>query len=145
MSDSLGDVEYVLSKFFEKDGELWRNKRCDRELKAYQGKRKSASLAGKASAEARRSKAQEQGSNDRSTTVQPTINQEPLTINKEQEDQNTISGKPDYGDQIDIVIAHLNKRADRQYRRGQANDRLIKARLKEGHTVADLCSVVDHF
>ena len=83
MLDLLADVEYILSKFFEKDGELWRNKRCDIDIKAYQGKRKSASKAGKASAEARRGKAKEQTLNDRSTDVQPTINQEPLTSKQE--------------------------------------------------------------
>lgn len=83
MLDSLGDVEYILGKFFEKDGELWRNKRCDGDIKAYQGKRKSASNAGKASAEARRGKAKEQALNDRSTDVQPTINHKPGSSKQE--------------------------------------------------------------
>jgi len=75
------EVDYILGKFFPKDGDLWVNNRADREIKTYQGKKKSASKAGKASAEARKSKASERPFNDRSTTVQPNIKHKPLNIN----------------------------------------------------------------
>lgn len=83
MSDSLDSVEYILQKFFPNDGECWRNKRADKEIARYQSKKKLASKAGKASGKARRGAASEQTLNGRSSNVEPTINQEPLTINQE--------------------------------------------------------------
>ena len=156
MLDSLGDVEYILGKFFEKDGDLWKNKRCDIDIKAYQGKRKSASKAGKASAEARRGKAKEQTLNDRSTDVQPTINQEPRTKNQEPvtinqepqtknqqsnpEDQNTMPSKLDGGKNI---LHHLNIVTGKAFKPVASNLKLITARLKEGHTEAEIIAVID--
>lgn len=72
---SLG--ERVLQEFFEhqKDENLWVHKRCDAEIEKFKAKRQQASQAGKASAERR--------FNDRSTTVQPIINQESLINNQE--------------------------------------------------------------
>ena len=67
-------VDVILNEFFvlEDDG-CWHNKRVDEEIAKYHGKLDQASRAGKASAEARL--------NRRSTTVQPTKNQEPITKN----------------------------------------------------------------
>ena len=68
-------VDVILNEFFvlEDDG-CWHNKRVDEEIAKYHGKLDQASRAGKASAEARLNK--------RSTTVQPTKNQEPITKNQ---------------------------------------------------------------
>jgi uncharacterized protein YdaU (DUF1376 family) len=68
-------VDVILHEFFvlEDDG-CWHNKRVDEEIAKYHGKLDQASRAGKASAEARLNK--------RSTTVQPTKNQEPITKNQ---------------------------------------------------------------
>lgn len=72
MTAQIEEVFYVLSKFFEQsDDGSWFNKRCDEEIAHYHGKHEQAIRAGKASAEARLSK--------RSTSVQPTNNQEPIT------------------------------------------------------------------
>lgn len=67
-------VDNILREFFtfEDDG-CWHNKRIDEEIAKYHDRLTQASRAGKASAEAR--------FNKRSTTVQPTKNQEPLTKN----------------------------------------------------------------
>jgi len=67
-------VETVLHEFFtfEDDG-AWHNKRIDEEISKYHDRLTQASKAGKASAEAR--------FNKRSTSVQPTKNQEPITKN----------------------------------------------------------------
>lgn len=71
---SVETVDVILNEFFvlEDDG-CWHNKRVDEEIAKYHGKLTQASKAGKASAEARL--------NNRSTTVQPTNNQEPITKN----------------------------------------------------------------
>ena len=154
MLDSLGDVEFVLNKFFtEKDG-IWYNKRCDAEIKAYQDKRKTASKAGKASAKARRSKVNEQTFNDRSTTVQPNIKHKPITsnqetltkkqelrtINQEPKDQKIISSKLDVESQI---LDFLIKRSGKQFKHVSSNLKLITARLKEGHSETEIVAVIE--
>lgn len=65
------EVEYVLTLFFESTPDGFINKRADEEIAHYHGKQEQAIRAGKASAQARLSK--------RSTSVQPTNNQEPIT------------------------------------------------------------------
>jgi len=67
-------VEALLKEFFtlEKDN-CWHNKRADEEIAKYHGRLTHASKAGQASAKARLNK--------RSTAVQPTNNQEPITKN----------------------------------------------------------------
>ena len=68
-------VDNILAEFFtlEDDG-CWHNKRIDEEIAKYHERLTQASRAGKASAKAR--------FNKRSTTVQLTKNQEPLTKNQ---------------------------------------------------------------
>ena len=71
MTSEIEEVYYVLTKFFENDGHgNWINKRCDEEIAHYHSKQEQAVKAGKASAQAR--------FNKRSTSVQPTNNQEPI-------------------------------------------------------------------
>ena len=67
------EVKIVLDEFFKLTEDGWINVRADKEIAHFKGKIEQASKAGKASAE-RRSKA-------RSTDVQPTNNQEPITNN----------------------------------------------------------------
>lgn len=67
-------VQTILDEFFTlEDDECWHNKRIDEEIAKYHDRLTQASRAGKASAEKRLNK--------RSTTVQPTKNQEPITNN----------------------------------------------------------------
>jgi uncharacterized protein YdaU (DUF1376 family) len=73
MRDHEQEVLSVLNEFFVSTEEGFINARADRAIAEYHGKKEQASKAGKASAERR--------SNARSTDVQPTINQEPLTTN----------------------------------------------------------------
>lgn len=68
-------VDAILAEFFEFcDDKCWHNKRVDEEISKYHSRLDQASKAGKASAEAR--------FNKRSTSVQPTKNQEPITKNQ---------------------------------------------------------------
>lgn len=73
MRDYEDEVQFVLESFFQLTEDGWVNKRADQEIAHYKGKIEQASKAGKASAERR--------SNGRSTDVQPTNNQQPITIN----------------------------------------------------------------
>jgi uncharacterized protein YdaU (DUF1376 family) len=69
------EVNEVLQEFFKLTEDGWINTRADKEIAHFKGKIEQASRAGKASAERR--------SNSRSTDVQPTNNQEPITNNQE--------------------------------------------------------------
>jgi len=83
MNDCLTSVEQVLNDYFILTDNGWVNKRANEQIDEYRNKQKSASLAGKKSAEVRKASKDaipEQPFNDRSTDVQPTINHKPLTI-----------------------------------------------------------------
>lgn len=75
LNDCSTHVQQVLNEFFTLDEHGWKNKRVLEEIDAYYNQKTNASNAGKASAEARK----KQAFNERSTTVQPTINHKPLT------------------------------------------------------------------
>lgn len=104
-TDEKQALEFVLEEFFEKQDDFYFNNRCESEIKKYQDKLETAIKAGKASAESRRKKASkkprknvgikgvEDESNERSTdvkqtlnedtpNVEPTNNHEPLTNNQ---------------------------------------------------------------
>ena len=110
-TDEKQALEFVLDEFFEKQDDFYFNNRCESEIKKYQDKLETAIKAGKASAESRRKKASkkprkdvgtkgvEDESNERSTdveqtfnedtqNVEPTNNHEPLTTNQEPKDNN---------------------------------------------------------
>jgi uncharacterized protein YdaU (DUF1376 family) len=75
-------IKGLLDLFFISSTEGWHHKRCDKEIEHYRQQLEFASKAGKASAAKRALNKTlsdvKQESNDRSTTVQPTNNQEPI-------------------------------------------------------------------
>jgi hypothetical protein len=73
MREHENEVQFVLESFFHLTDDGWINVRANKEIAHFKGKIEQASRAGKASAERR--------SNARSTDVQPTNNQEPITNN----------------------------------------------------------------
>lgn len=94
LRDYSTDVEQVLNEFFTLTEDGWINSRAFDEIEQYRDKSKKASEAGKASAAKRLLKTESTDNqqdtnknelpfNDRSTTVQPTINYKPRTINQE--------------------------------------------------------------
>lgn len=89
LSEHKQSVEYVLTKFFTLDENVFRQKRIDLEIKKYKSNAKNKSKAGKASAKARQAKASsdvtgvEQVLNTTPTDEQLNINHKPLTINQE--------------------------------------------------------------
>lgn len=83
LNECLTDVERVLNEFFVLTDDGWINKRADQQIAEYKSKQKSASNAGKKSAEVRKANkdnANEQTLNECSTDVQLNINHKPLTI-----------------------------------------------------------------
>jgi len=87
MRDHEQEVLSVLNEFFVSTEKGFINDRADRAIAEYHGKKEQASKAGKASAERR--------SNARSTDVQPTNNQEPITNNHKPKNTNTVA--PPFG------------------------------------------------
>ena len=77
------EVKIVLDEFFKLTENGWINTRADKEIAHFKGKIEQASKAGRASAERR--------SNARSTDVQPTNNQEPITNNHIKESKDSLS------------------------------------------------------
>lgn len=76
-------VRYAIKSFFTKTEDGYVHGRCAAEIEAYKAKSDQQSRAGKASA-AKRATNVQQAFNERSTDVQPTINQEPRTKNHKQ-------------------------------------------------------------
>ena len=86
-------ISGLLGMFFTLEEGSWHHKRCDREIAHYHQQLEAASKAGKASAAKRalnkRSTDVQQPFNDRSTTVQPTNNQQPITNNHSKKSSGT--------------------------------------------------------
>ena len=78
-------VQNILELFFYESEDYYCHTRCAQVIADYHKQLETASKAGRASAEKRKLNAQatevQHESNDRSTTVQPTINHKPLTNN----------------------------------------------------------------
>jgi uncharacterized protein YdaU (DUF1376 family) len=78
-------VQNILNIFFYESEDYYCHTRCAQVIADYHKQLETASRAGKASADKRKQNAQtasvQQETNDRSTTVQPTINHKPITIN----------------------------------------------------------------
>jgi len=143
MRHNISDVEQVLNEFFERTETGWTHKRADAEIAHFRDKRQKASNAGKASAERR--------SNVRSTDVQPTNNQEPITINQEPiEDifvQLPLDDEPASEEKVKVqdVIEYWNEVAGRigkpkVQRMSPARMQLLKARISQ-NTIDDFVLV----
>ena len=76
-------LKYVVSEFFYLDDGDFRNKRCDEEIAKYHSKNASQSIAGKASAEARRKKAEAKKAAAQTVPAKNTEAAEPVTEQKE--------------------------------------------------------------
>ena len=81
MREYEAEVDLVLTEFFDHVDGGYINRRADKEIEHYKAKVEQASRAGRASAERR--------TNGRSTDVQPTSNQEPITIVKAKQSRGT--------------------------------------------------------
>jgi uncharacterized protein YdaU (DUF1376 family) len=96
MRDHVPDVAQVLQDFFcIGEDDRWTHDRCDAEIAHFREKSEKASNAGKASAKRR--------SNERSTDVQPTNNQEPITNNQEPD----LPSKEDMSSDDDLTVSDV--------------------------------------
>jgi len=114
-------LEGLLGMFFvlDEQNKCWHHTRCDKEIEHYKQQLTTASKAGKASALKRAmSKSPtsvKQALDERSTDVQPTINQEPITTNHKpkRESATVVACPPDVSQQIwgDWVALRKSKKA----------------------------------
>ena len=97
--DQQDAITGILEMFFTLQNNEWHHTRCDKEIQHYHQQLNTASKAGKASA-AKRALNKKLTTVERpldlcSTDVQPTINQEPITINQEPKKKATVVAAPD--------------------------------------------------
>jgi uncharacterized phage protein (TIGR02220 family) len=140
LNDCSTDVERVLNEYFLLTEKGWVNKRADEAIREFHSKKKTASLAGKKSAESRRVNkdgASERPLNKPINTVQPTIKHKPRT----KKHITTLSGKPD-GLAAKDILDHLNKKTGRNYQPISAHLHMIDARIKD-FSAEDCIAVID--
>ena len=95
-------LEGLLEMFFvlDEENKCWHHNRCDKEIEHYRQQLTTASKAGKASALKRAMNKNptsvEQALNERSTDVQPTNNQQPITNNQVKENKRGSRLSPDF-------------------------------------------------
>lgn len=135
MRDYADDVAYILNRFFQSDGDVWRHKRIDREIEQYHNQIEAKSRAGKASARARQAKASGHPNNTSSTddehplnSVEQTNNQEPVTKNQSKIPVNEIV------DLFNISFPELPQ----VQKVTPARSRAVKARWAEHKTMQDI-------
>ena len=126
MRDEVAAVKQVLQDFFTINEDRWSHDRCDAEIAHFRQKSEKASNAGKASAKRRLNK--------RSTDVQPTNNQEPIT-NNQQPDKEDMSSADD-ALKVEDVVEAWNDLAEARglskiARITENRRRQIKARIRE--------------
>jgi uncharacterized protein YdaU (DUF1376 family) len=89
------EVDYVLGRYFTKEGDLWVHGRIDSDIEDYHQKQEKRSNAGKKSAEARQNKSPvQQVLNGCSSSVELTNNYKPITNNQELIVKDKAIGKP---------------------------------------------------
>ena len=95
LNDCSTDVQRVLNDYFILTPKGWINKRADEQIAEYKNKQRSASAAGKKSAEVRKASKDaglERPLNERTTSVQLTNNHKPITINQQPNKLHTPDG-----------------------------------------------------
>lgn len=151
-------VEQTLNEFFTKTATGWYHDRCEAEIERYRSNCGQKAQAGRASAIKRAEKRQqalsgcstavEQTLNKRSTELQLTNNQEPITICKpkalsDKSDELCLSTKKNkFKDDAIAILAFLNERTGKHYRPLKANLEFIAGRLAEGATISDCRAVI---
>lgn len=157
----------VLDEFFVETPNGWFHDRCEEEIAKFRATQTQASAAGKASAAARAERRKqalnanptviERRSNENPTTVarplngraaeaqqnsnsEPT-NQEPRTINHKPEKVKTTV--PPSGETAMIFAYWQQVMNHPQAKLDDKREKIIKARLKDGYTVEQLCKAID--
>jgi len=113
-------LEGLLEMFFvlDEENKCWHHNRCDKEIEHYKQQLTTASKAGKASALKRAMNKNptsvEQALNERSTEVQPTNNQQPITNNQVKENKRGSRLSQDFIFPSDWLVFCKQERPDLQ-------------------------------
>jgi len=83
------------------------------------------------------------------TTLSTGINYPLNGVHNKKDNYNKITtkdivGQPDVSADYAEVISYLNEKAGKGFKNLPANQKFIKARLNDGHTISDLKAVIDH-
>ena len=148
-ADEVTAVEQVLNEFFTKTPNGWYQSRCEEELDRYRLSTSQKSLAGKASA-AKREEKRLQALQGNPTSVERAFNgtptnQEPITNNQEPltNNQKIKSIVPPSGETKDVFDYWQKFHNHPQAKLDDKRSRAIKARLKDGYSVGELCKAVE--
>lgn len=159
----------VLDEFFVSTPNGWFHDRCEEELAKFRETKSQASAAGKVSALKRAERrhaalngiptdAERRGNgnpttverplNDRSTEAQQTLNREstnqyPISTIQEPKATKVKSNVPPSGETAEVFAYWQRAMAHPQAKLDAKRERNIKARLKDGYTVEQLCKAVD--
>lgn len=142
--EEIAAVKFVLSKFFEKDGDIYVQPRIKEEIDAYKERAEKNAQIAKERESLRKGKAR--SVHETCTKRAPVVNEsppnhKPLTTNQEpKEKSKPLSGKPDIAAEI---LCRLNEKTGKAFKAVDSNLRLIRARLTEGHTPAEIMAVID--
>ena len=139
LRDHMQEVSDVLSDFFVKSEDGHKSKRCDDEIAAYRAKAERAKAANTA-----RWKGEKSDPDLKSDADQlPTKNQEPRTNNHEPEEENTDVAQSAPAEAV-LAVFEFWKTVMKSPRSllDAKRSRLIKAALKTGYTVDDLCDAI---
>jgi uncharacterized protein YdaU (DUF1376 family) len=162
-SDERKIVERLLRFKFEKTDDGYRHTICDRVISEYHQKAETAKANGKLGGRPPKAKAGEKepsglrSGSDRDATGKQSAsgseaNQEPITNNQEPEEKNLVAlgaqagdaDQPSATDPVGVVFAHWQKAMESpRSRLDNARKKLIKAALKMGYPVEDLCAAID--
>lgn len=159
----------VLDEFFVSTPAGWFHDRCEEELAKFRATTSQASAAGKASAAARAERRRaalsgnpagdQRQSNENPTTVERSLNgrgtdvvrtsnsaptnQYPETSNHKPKEPKIKSTVPPSGETATVFAYWQQAMNHPQAKLDAKRDRAIKARLKDGYTVEQLCKAVD--
>lgn len=101
-------IEVILGEYFSLVQGFWFHQRCEEEISKYRDKSEKAAKAGKASAAKRTFNTNrtdvERPLNGRTTDVQPTNNQEPITNNQKKETTKRKISHPEKPDDVSVSV-----------------------------------------
>ena len=142
-SDHLKLLENVLNDFFYLADDGWHHKRIDSEIEAYQARCAKNAKNGKKGGRPKKQQLSAENKPKKTQSVsdglpdesQKKPNQEPIT-NNHKPIKNIV-------EQARHCIDHLNEVCGTSFQHVPSNTSLVTARIKEGHTVDDIKSVID--
>lgn len=134
-SDEIESLRYILAKYFVRMDDGFYNPRMQKEIERAEAISAERSKAGKKGYQA---KAKQLPSKSQASASTPTTTTTTTTTTTPTKVKDIVGLKPD----AVAILEFLNEKAGRAYQPTDANLDLIKARLKEGYTVAQCKQVI---